>query len=125
MVTTKYSPINIGLVLLGVLLAVANAWVAEMTTAFGADPVHDLKSGAVMVMLIASMALLPVSLITLRWPTASAAASWFIAAVCGACVLFTSLAILFLIIAVVEALIAVTVKSRSEDTLGGLTIRPS
>ncbi|MGB9147019.1 MAG: hypothetical protein WCC14_14425 [Acidobacteriaceae bacterium] len=125
MVTTKYSPINVGLVLLGLLLAVVNAWVAEMTTAFGADPVHGFKTGAIMVMLIASMALAPVSLITFRWPTPSVVASWTVALLCVACLPFTSVAILFLIIAVLEALIAMTVKSRSEETSGALTIRPS
>lgn len=124
MVTTRYSPINFGLVLLGVLLAFADAWIAEMTTAFGADPVHDFKSGAIMVMLIASIAILPVSLITLRWPTLSGVAAWIIAVLCAACVPFTSVAILFLILAVVEAMIATTVKNRSEEMSADLTIRP-
>lgn len=124
MITTKYSPVTAGLVLLGVLLAVADAWVAEMTTAFGTDPVHGFKTGAIMVMLVASMALLPVSLITLRWPTLGAAASWIIAVLCAACLPVTTIAIPFLILAVLEALIAMTIKSRSEETSTGLTIRP-
>ena len=104
MVTTKYSPINISLLLLGVLLAVVDAWLAAMTSAFGTDPVHNVRSGAIVVMLIASATLLPVSLVTVWWPTLGAGISWVIAVLCAACVLFSSAAILFLILAVVEAL---------------------
>jgi hypothetical protein len=115
--------VNIGLALLGVLLAVADAWLAAMTGGFGADPVHDVKGGAVMVMLMASMTLLPASLITLRWPSVSTPTCWIIAGVCGVSFLFTSVAILFGILAVLEALIATTVKTRSEESSVVLTIR--
>jgi hypothetical protein len=124
-IRTKYSSFNFGLILLGVLVALADAWLAAMTSAFGADPVHDMKTGAIMLMLVASMVLIPASLITMRWPTIGAAMSSVIAVLCAACILLSPVAILFLILAAVEAVIANTVKNRSEEPSGGLTIRPS
>ena len=78
-----------------------------------------------MMMLVASLALLPASLITFRWPTIGTAISCIIAVLCAACILFSTVAILFLIAAVVEGVIANTVKNRSEEPSGELTIRPS
>ena len=93
-----------------------------MTTAFGADPVHDLKTAAVMSMLYASLALVPASLITLRWPIIGAAISGMIALFCAICILASSVAVLFLVLAIAESAIATAVKHQSEKPAGGLSI---
>jgi len=93
-----------------------------MTTAFGADPVHDVKSGAIMAMLYVSFALIPASLLTFRWPSLGVAVSAIVAIYCAACIFFSELAILFLIMAASEAAIAHVVGIRSKESQGSLTI---
>lgn len=117
MVTTKYCTANFVLLLIGIVVALADGWFAVMTAGFGADPVHDLKSGAVAVVLVASLVLLPACLITLRWPSLGANISWSVAALCFLSVWVSRVAILFLIFATIEGLIATSIASRSERFL--------
>jgi hypothetical protein len=116
MVVTRYSAGNFALLLFGTVVALGDAWAAGMTMAFGADPVHDMRSGAVMIVLWASLALIPASLIAFRWPVVGAILSWSLAALCGLCVWSSPVILLFLILAVVEGLIATNIASRSEET---------
>jgi hypothetical protein len=115
-ITTKYCPGNVALLLIGIVVALADGWLASMTSGFGADPVHDLRSGAIMVALVASLALLPACLITVRWPSLGANMSWSVAVLCCLSVWASSAVILFLILAVIEALIATNIASRSQRT---------
>ena len=57
MIKTKYCPGNVALLLIGIVVALADGWLAAMTAAFGADPVHDLRSGTVTVVLGGSLAI--------------------------------------------------------------------
>ncbi len=116
MVVTRYNAGNFTLLLTGIVVALGDAWLAVMTMAFGADPVHDARSGAVMIVLWASLALIPASLITFRWPKVGAILSWCLAGLCGLCVWASSVILLFLILAVVEGVIATNIASRSEET---------
>ena len=124
MVTTRYSPGNVVLLLIGTVVALGDGWVSVMTMAFGADPVHDLRSGALMVVLWVSLVLVPVCLITtLRWPRLGAIMSWSVVALCCVLVWATSAVLLFLVPAAIVGLIATTIASRSERTLP-LTVIP-
>ena len=114
MVRTKYCPRNVTLLLIGVVVALADGWLAVMTAGFGADPVHDWRSGAFMVVLCASLVVLPACLITFRWPTLGATVSWGVAALCCLSIWSSPAVILFLILAAVEGLIATNIASRSE-----------
>jgi hypothetical protein len=116
-VTTKYCPANVALLLLGVVVALADVWLAVMTLAFGADPVHDLRSGMIAVVLWASMTTLAACLITLKLPNLGAIVSWSVVALCRLSVWASSVVILFMILAAVEGAIAVKIASRSERNL--------
>lgn len=116
MITTKYYAGNIALLLVGVVVAVVDGWIAAMTVGFGSDPVHNLRSGAMMAVLASSLMLPPTCLITVRWPGLGANLCWGIAAVCFISIWASPLVILFLIFAVIEGLIAIKIASRSERT---------
>ena len=116
MVTTRYCTANSVLLLIGIVVALADGWLAVMTAGFGANPVHDLKSGAVMGVLVASLVLLPACLITARWPSLGANISWSVVALCLLSVWASPVVILFLILAAIEGLIATSIVSRSEGT---------
>jgi hypothetical protein len=89
-----------------------------MTMAFGADdPVHDLKSGVVMVALWTALLLVPASAITARWPKLGAIICWSIVALCFASVWASPAVLLVLIPAAFEGLIATAIASRSKKTL--------
>jgi len=115
-ITTKYCAGNIALLVVGAAVAVVDGWVAAMTAGFGADPVHDLRSGVMMAVLVASLVLLPACMITIRWPGLGANVCWGVAAVCCLSVWASPLVILFVIFAVIDGLIAVKIASRSERT---------
>jgi hypothetical protein len=115
-VTTKYYPLNLVLLLVGIVVALVDAWLAVMTMGFGADPVHDLRSGAVMVVLWSSLGVAPACLIAFRWPKLSAIISFGIVGLSCLSVWASPVVVLFLILAAVEGLIANSVASRSEIT---------
>jgi hypothetical protein len=114
MVTTKYCPVNVTSLLAGILISLLVGWLAVMTMAFGADPVHDFRSAVVMVALWASLALLPACLITFKWPTVGAIISWSVVGLSCLSVWASPVVILFLIGAGIEGLIANGIASRSE-----------
>lgn len=124
MIATKYCMGNIALLLVGLAIAIANEWAAAMTAGFGAERVHDLRSGAIMVVLMASLMLLPAFLITVRWPGLGANVCWSIAGICCLCIWASPLFILFLILAAVDGLISVKIASRSER-IAPLRVTPS
>ncbi len=117
MVITKHCPGNVALLLIAIVVALADGWLAMMTAGFGADPVHDLKSGTFIVVLWASLALLPACLITLIWPKVGAIISWSVVALCCLSFWASPAVILFLILAVIEGLIGTSIASRSEKTV--------
>lgn len=123
MVTTRYGPGNIALLLAEIVVALSDGWVSVMTMAFGSDPVRNLKTGACMAVLWVSLALIPASLITLRWPRVGAIVSWSVVALCLLSVWASPLVLLFLTLATVEGLIATKIASRSEGAFS-LTVIP-
>ena len=116
MVITKYCPANIALLLIGIVVALAGGWFAVMTAGFGADPVHDLRSGATVAVLYASLLLLPACLITHRWPNLGANIAWGVAGLCCLLIWASPVVVFFLILAGIEGLIATNIASRSERT---------
>ncbi len=117
MITTKYCPGNVALLLIAIVVALADGWVAMMTAGFGTDPVHDVKSGVFMVVLWASLALLPACLITLIWPKVGAMISWSVVALCCLSFWASPAVIIFLILAAIEGLIGTGVASHSKKTV--------
>ena len=123
MLTTKYTSGSFSLLLMGIAVALGAGWLSMMTMAFGADPVHDPRTGAVMVVLCVSFALIPASLITFKWPRIGAILSWSIVVLCCISLWASRAVFLVLIPAAIEGLIANTVAARSEGTLP-ITIVP-
>jgi hypothetical protein len=117
MLTMKYSSGNLFLLVIAIVVAFGGGWVSVMTVAFGADPVHNLKSGVVMVVLWIALVLVPASAITARWPKLGAIICWSVVALCCASVWASPAVLLVLIPAAIEGLIATTIASRSEETL--------
>lgn len=117
MVTTKYSSVTFALLLAGIAVALLDGWLAAMTAGFGTDPVHDLKSGAFMVVLWASLAILAASIVTLRWAKLGAIISWSVVALCCLSVWASPAVLLFLVLAGVQGLITTNIAARSERAL--------
>jgi hypothetical protein len=125
MTRTKLSLPNVALLLLGIIISGADAFLSVMTAGFGADPIHDTESLAMVVVLLASLALLPSFLIAFWWSGMGMVASWSIVGLCSLCMLIGARhGILFLILALIQSIIATTVDSRgkqppeSEEALG-------
>ena len=114
LVTTKYNPGNLALLIIGIMVALAGGWLPLMMLAFGAGHVHDLRSGILTADMWASLVLVPACLITFRWPKIGATISWTIAALCCVSAVWVSSALLDLIPATIEGLIATAVASRSQ-----------
>jgi hypothetical protein len=114
MVRTTYSPGNSALLLMGIAVALGAGWVSMMTMAFGADPVHDLRTGAVMVALWSSFLLIPASLIAFKWAMVGAITSWGIVVFCCVCLWASPAVFLVFVPAAIEGLIATAIASRSE-----------
>jgi hypothetical protein len=87
-----------------------------MTAGFGADPVHDVSSAAMTAAILASLILLPSSLIAFLWSKIYVVTSWSISGLCVLSVLVGARgAMLLLVFAFIQALIASAIHSRSEE----------
>jgi hypothetical protein len=117
MTRTKLSFPNIALLVLGVIISSVDAFLSAMTAGFGADPIHDVKSGAMVAVILVSLALLPSSIAAFWWSKIGAVTSWSIFGVCSVCVLLGGAwnGMVFMIIAFVQSLIATAVDSRSKE----------
>jgi hypothetical protein len=117
MTRTKLSLPNVALLLLGIVISLIDAFLSVMTAGFGADPIHDLKSFAMQVVILASLALLPSSLIVFLWSRIGVVVSWSIVGLCSLCVPLGGAwaGILFLILAFVQSIIATAVDARSNE----------
>ena len=114
---TRLSFRNTALSLLGIVVSTIGAFLAVMTAGFGADPVHDVSSAAMVVILRASIALFPSALIGLWWSRIGVVTSWSIFVLCGLCALLGGAwhGMRFLIVPFVQSLIATTVDSKRND----------
>jgi hypothetical protein len=117
MTRTKLSVPNVALLLLGVTVSLLDAFLSVMTAGFGADPVHDVKSAAMTVVILASLALLPSSLIAFWWSRIGVVVSWSIFRLCSLCVLIGGAwgGMVFLVLSFVQALITTSIDSRGEE----------
>jgi hypothetical protein len=113
MLTTRYSPGNLVLLLLGILIAFGSGWASVMTMAFGADPIHDLRSGVIMAVLWFGLLLVPASAITARWPRLGAIIFLSVVGLCCVSVWASSAVLLVLVPAAIEGLIATTIAASS------------
>lgn len=107
---------NVALLLLGITVSLIDAFLAVMTAGFGADPVHDLQSAAMTVVILTSLALLPSSLIAFWRSKVYVVTSWSIFGLCTLCVLVGAWGgMAFLVLAFIQALVATTIDSRSDE----------
>ena len=119
MTITRYTSTNVILLIAGALVCLFTVFLLIMTAGFGADPVHDFRSFAIVSLLCVGLLCVPAYLITLRWPKAGAVAMWIVASCCaliatvgGVIFHFLGLTVLLL----VEALICSAINSGSERT---------
>jgi hypothetical protein len=117
MTITRYSSINVVLLIAGALVCLFTVFLLIMTAGFGADPIHDYRSFAIVSLLCVGLLSVPAYLVTLRWPRIGSIAMWGIASCClliatAGGVIFHFLGLMVLLL--VEALICSAVKSGSE-----------
>ena len=77
-----YGPGHIALLILAVAIACLGTFFTIMTAGFGADPAHNVPSAAMEVVLVASLAFLPVALLMIRWPGIAEIVSWVECCLC-------------------------------------------
>jgi hypothetical protein len=82
MTYTRYSRTNTILLVAGILVGISTSILAAMTGAFGADPVHDFRSGGLIAYLFVAELTFPLSLIMLRWCGFGAKTMWAIVLCC-------------------------------------------
>jgi hypothetical protein len=123
MTITRYSSTNIVLLIAGALVCLFTIFLLIMTAGFGADPVHDYRSFAIVSLLCVGLLCAPAYLLTLRWPKIGSLTMWGVALSClliamagGIIFHFLGLSVLLL----VEALICSAVNSESEKTKASL-----
>jgi hypothetical protein len=77
--TTRYSTANIVLMIAEALLCVFTSFLLIMTAGFGADPVHDFRSFAIVCMLCVGLLSCPSFLLAIRWSRLGSTAMWCVA----------------------------------------------
>ena len=112
MIHTRYTPTNIVLLVLGVGLEGWILFMTIMTAGFGTDPIHDLRSGAIVVCLLLSLSSAGAFLAMFRWCNVGSTAMWAIAAACFIAGLFGS--VMFAVFLFPQALICQGISEISE-----------
>ncbi len=64
---TRYVGSNIALLFVGTVVCAFILFMVVMTAGFGADPVHDFRSGAILCDLLAALLSVPIFLAMFRW----------------------------------------------------------
>jgi hypothetical protein len=59
LIHTRYVGSNIALLLVGAVVCLFTGFMAVMTAGFGADPVHDFRSGAILCDILATLLSVP------------------------------------------------------------------
>jgi hypothetical protein len=67
LIHTRYVGSNIALLLVGAVVCLFTGFMAVMTAGFGADPVHDFRSGAILCDILATLLSVPFYLAMFRW----------------------------------------------------------
>ena len=81
LIRTRYVGVTIALLAFGALVCLATGFMAVMTAGFGADPVHDFKSAAVVCALLAALLSIPFYLAMFRWCAIGTTGVWCAASV--------------------------------------------
>jgi hypothetical protein len=119
MTYTRYSKSNIALLLAGFCVCIFIAFLACMTAGFAADPVHDFKTLATVLLLYLAVLTVPIYGMMFRWSSLGSIAMWvvtlcYFALSIIAGVLPHLLGILLLL--VIEALLFEAIKSGSRGS---------
>lgn len=117
MTITRYTSTNIILLIAGALVCLFTVFLLIMTAGFGADPVHDFRSLAIVSFLCIGLLSIPAYLITMRWPKIGADAMWCVVVSCAVILAVGGVILHFLgltVLLLVEALICSAIKSGSE-----------
>jgi len=112
---TRYTPATVGLLVLGGAVCGFNVFLAIMTAGFGADPVHDFKSGAIVACILLALTSLPIYLAMFRWAGIGCVAMWSATVGCFLLSLFVGApGMAFSMFLFVQSLVCQGIKSASE-----------
>jgi hypothetical protein len=116
---TRYVGSTIALLFVGTLVCAFILFMGVMTAGFGADPVHDFRSGAILCDLLAALLSVPAFLAMFRWCGVGSIGVYCIAAFSTLIFLVTGMAGptgLFTILLFLQSLICWGITSTSEKT---------
>ena len=94
LVHTRYVSSNVALLFVGAVLCAVIALEAIMTAGFGADPVHDFKSAAILFDILAAILSIPFFLTMFRWCGIGSVGIWCAAGISLLCCLITTMSAL-------------------------------
>jgi hypothetical protein len=116
LIQTRYVGSNIALLLVGAVVCLATGFMAVMTAGFGAGPVHDFKSAAILCDILAALFSVPFYLATFRWCGVGSVGVWCAALVSLVSCLVTGMAgptVLFTLLLALQGLICTGINSAS------------
>jgi hypothetical protein len=116
LIQTRYVGSNIALLIIGAVVCLATGFMAVMTAGFGADPVHDFKSGAILCDILAALLSVPFYLVMFRWCGVGSVGVWCTAMFSLLVCLVTGMAgptVLFTLLLVLQGFICTGVNSAS------------
>ena len=118
LIHTRYVASSVALLLGGTLVCLATCLMAVMTAGFGADPVHDFRSGAIVCVIFAALLATPFYLAMFRWCRIGCVGVWCMAALSLLLALVTGMAgptMAFAILLGLQGLICSGIVSISEN----------
>src|SRR5271155_357598 len=116
LIRTRYVGSNIALLIIGAVVCLATGFMAVMTAGFGADPVHDFKSGAILCEILAALLSGPFYLVMFRWCGVGSVGVWCTAMFSLSVCLVTGMAaptVLFTLLLVLQGFICTGINSAS------------
>jgi hypothetical protein len=116
LIRTRYTATNAALLVVGTAVCLATGFMAQMTAGFGADPVHDFKSAAIVCDILAALMSVPFYLTMFRWCGVGLVGVWCMAMVSLATCLVTGMegpTVFFTILLVLQGLICSGINSVS------------
>src|SRR5271154_5126444 len=96
MTRTRYSSVNVLLLVAGTLVCFFNIFLLIMTAGFGADAVHDFRSFAVACLLCVGLLSGPAYLLMFRWSGFGSIVMWCVALCCSLVALVSGILLHFL-----------------------------
>jgi hypothetical protein len=116
LIQTRYVGSNIALLVVGAIVCLFIVFMAVMTAAFAADPVHDFKSGAIFCDILAALASVPFFLVMFKWCGVGHIGVWCTAVFSLLVCLVTGMAgptLLFTLLLVFQGLLCTGINSAS------------